>query len=287
MPIGFIGLGIMGSRMAANLQKKGFALVVYNRSKDKANSLLVNGAVWADCPADVASQVDVLFSMVSTPEAVEEVAFGVNGFLETLKPGALWIDCSTVNPSFSRKMAEEAHKRGVRFLDAPVAGSLVPAEKGILTFLVGGEANDVEACRPYFEAMGQKVVHVGENGLGASMKMVFNLNFGVAMLGFLEGLVLGEALGISRQAIFDALSGSIVVAPISINKRAKIESGDYSPEFPLQWLQKDLTLASLSAYEQGVAMPTVNTAKEVYSLAKRAGLGEEDFSAVYKFLKGE
>ncbi|HSB34142.1 MAG TPA: NAD(P)-binding domain-containing protein [Nitrospirota bacterium] len=140
MKVGFIGLGIMGSRMAANLQKKGHELVVYNRSRQKADQLVAAGAVWAPTPAEVAKQAGVFITMLSKPDAVAETALlGKHGFLNHLAARSLWIDCSTVNPSFSRLMASEAAQRKVRFLDAPVAGSKGPAEQGQLLFLVGGE----------------------------------------------------------------------------------------------------------------------------------------------------
>jgi 3-hydroxyisobutyrate dehydrogenase-like beta-hydroxyacid dehydrogenase len=137
MKVGFIGLGIMGSRMAANLQKAGHYLVVFNRSADKASSLVKEGARWADTPAAVAEQVEVLFTMLAHPEAVKDMALGDNGFLDRLRPDALWVDCSTVNPSFSRQMAEEARSRKIRFLDAPVTGSKGQAAKGELVFWWG------------------------------------------------------------------------------------------------------------------------------------------------------
>src|SRR6266481_2830246 len=141
MKIGFIGLGIMGSRMAANLQKRGHSLVVFNRTREKAEQLLSQGAAWAESPAAVASQVEVIFTMLAHPEAVEEAALGKEGFLSRLAPGQLWIDCSTVNPSFSRKMAAEAHP--IRFLGAPVTGSKTEAALGKLVFWIGGDLADL------------------------------------------------------------------------------------------------------------------------------------------------
>jgi 3-hydroxyisobutyrate dehydrogenase/glyoxylate/succinic semialdehyde reductase len=287
MKIGFIGLGIMGSRMAANLQKHGFDLVVHNRTRGHADPLVEKGAVWADSPAAVARQVDVLFSMLTTPEVVEATALGTDGFLEPLKAGAIWADCSTVNPSFSRRMAKAAQQAGVHFLDAPVAGTKAPAENAQLLFLVGGEAADVDACRPYFEAMGRQAIHAGPTGAGTSLKMVFNVLLGMSMLAFSEALVLGESLGLDRNLLFDSLQGSVVVSPSATSKRAKIEAGDYEADFPLQWLQKDLQLATLSAYEQGVSMPATNAAKETYMLAERYGHAKEDMSAIYPFLKDQ
>jgi 3-hydroxyisobutyrate dehydrogenase/glyoxylate/succinic semialdehyde reductase len=285
MKIGFIGLGIMGSRMAANLQKKGHELVVYNRTKQKADPLIANGAIWAPTPVDVAKQVTIIFTMLAKPDAVAETALlGKNGFLNHLAGNSLWIDCSTVSPSFSRLMADEAKQRKIRFIDAPVGGSKGPAEQGQLLFFVGGEKADVEEAKPLLDAMGKTVYHVGGHGMGTSLKMVSNLILAQAMVAFSEALVLGESLGISKQTLFNTLLGSPVVAPFLALKRQKIEEGKFDAEFPLQWMHKDMQLAADAAYEIGVAMPAANVTKEIYALALRNGLGEQDFSVVYKLL---
>ena len=285
MKIGFIGLGIMGSRMAANLQKGGHSLVVYNRTREKAESLIAEGAQGADSPASLASQVEVVFTMLAHPAAVEEAAVGQDGFLSRLVPGQMWIDCRTVNPSFSRKMAAKAEAYDIRFLGAPVSGSKGIAAAAKLTFLVGGEAGDLENCRPLLECMGNKIIHCGGPGTGAALKMVMNQLLGTVMASFAEGLVLGESLGLSREVLFDTLLGGPTVAPFLSVKRERIEKGDYAhADFPLQWLQKDLHLASVSAYETGVPMPVTNVAKEIYRFAIREGHGEEDFSAIYDYL---
>ncbi len=288
MKIGFIGLGIMGSRMAANLQKKGYELVVYNRTRQKADPLIAAGATWADTSADVASQVKTIITMLSKPDAVAETALlGQSGFLNTLASNSLWIDCSTVNPSFSRLMADEAHRRKIRFIDAPVAGSKIPAEQGQLLFFTGGDKSDIEEAQPLLEAMGKAVFHIGGNGMGTSMKMVNNVILAQAMVAFSEAIVLGEALGIARDQLFNTLLSSPVTAPFLAMKRSKIEEDKFDPEFPLQWMHKDLQLASDTAYEAEVALPMSNLAKEIYGLAVKKGLGGMDFSAVYKFLSKE
>jgi 3-hydroxyisobutyrate dehydrogenase/glyoxylate/succinic semialdehyde reductase len=285
MKVGFIGLGTMGSRMAANLQKGGEQLVVFNRTQEKADSLVSGGATWADTPAAVGEQVQVLFTMLAHPAAVRESALGKDGFLDRLRPETLWVDCSTVNPSFSREMASEAETRNVRFLDAPVTGSKGPAEKGDLVFLVGGKSADVNACRPLLEMMGSKTLHVGGTGMGTALKLVNNVQLAVSMAAFSEGLVLGQSLGIPQEKLFEYLLGTSVVAPFLAGKREKIQRRDYEAEFPLQWTQKDLHLAALSAQETGVALPVTNAAKEAYQLAVRDGHGQDDFSALYAFLE--
>jgi 3-hydroxyisobutyrate dehydrogenase-like beta-hydroxyacid dehydrogenase len=285
MKIGFIGLGIMGSRMAANLQKGGHSLVIYNRTREKAEPLLSSGATWTDSPAQLAPQVEIVFTMLAHPEAVREAALGEDGLLSSLAAGQLWVDCSTVNPSFSREMAAQAQARHIRFLGAPVTGSKGQAAAAKLVFWVGGDAKDFEACRPLLECMGDRIVHCGGQGMGTAMKMVINQMIGTAMAAFAEGLVLGESLGLSRKILFDALLGGPAVAPFLSFKRERIETGNYQPaDFPLRWLHKDLHLASVSAYETGVAVPLANITTDIYQLAIRVGRGDEDFSAIYDFL---
>lgn len=284
MKIGFIGLGLMGSRMVENLSSAGYEINLYNRTKEKLKAFNRPGFKIKDTPQAVGATSDILITMLSTPEAVQQVALGENGFLPALGKGSVWIDCSTVNPSFSKEMAEITIALGSNFLDAPVAGSVGPAASGELVFMIGGKKSIVKYCDPLFKIMGKKAVHVGENGMGSALKMVNNLIMGLSMYAFTEGLLLGEGLGLKREAIFSFLEGSPVVAPMAMMKKNKIEKNDFSPEFPLQWLHKDLQLASISAYEKGVALPGTNAIKEIFSLAKQSGLGEKDFTAIISFL---
>ena len=287
MKIGFIGLGIMGGRMATNLQKHGYPLVVFNRTRTKAEPLLGPCGAFSDSPAKLAQQVDVLFTMLAHPDAVEEAALGLDGFLNFLRPGSLWIDCSSVNPSFSKKMAAVAARREVHFVDAPVTGAAPVAKEAKLTFWVGADRADLEKIRPLLLCMGSRIVHTGGLGTGTSMKMVINLLLGNAMVAFAEAMALGKGLGLSQKMLFDSLLGTPAVAPFVASKREKIESGNYEVEFPLRWMQKDMQLASVSAYETGVALPITNVTKEVYRLAMRGGHETADFSAIYEFAMGD
>ena len=287
MKIGFIGLGIMGSRMAANLQKQGHSLVVFNRSRDKAEPLLGPRGKFAHSPAQLARQVDVLFTMLAHPTAVEQTALGFEGFLNFLRPNTFWVDCSSVNPSFSKKMAAVAARREIRFIDAPVTGSAPVAEEAKLTFWVGADPADLEKIRALLLCIGNRIIHTGATGTGTSMKMVINLLLGNAMAAFAEAMALGEGLGLSSKLLFDSLLGSPAVAPFLTAKREKIDNCDYEAEFPLRWMQKDMHLATVSAYEAGVAMPLTNIAKEMYRLAMRGGHAIDDFSAIYEFTIGD
>jgi 3-hydroxyisobutyrate dehydrogenase/glyoxylate/succinic semialdehyde reductase len=233
----------------------------------------------------LAAQVEVVITMLAHPEAVKEAALGQDGFLPSLAPGRFWVDCSTVNPSFSMEMAAQARALGIRFLDAPVTGSKDPAALGKLIFWVGGEPADVEACRSLFQCMGSRIVHGGRQGTGASLKMVMNQLLGTTMAVFAEGLVLGRSLGLPLEILFEAVLGGPAAAPFVATKRGRIENGNFEDaDFLLRWLQKDLHLASVSAYETGVSLPLTNVAKEIYRFAIREGDGDKDFSAIYHFL---
>ena len=222
MKIGFIGLGIMGSRMAANLQKQGYPLVVFNRTRAKAEPLLGPCGTFSDSPAKLAEQVDLLFTMLAHPDAVEQAALGANGFLDHLRSNALWVDCSSVNPSFSKKMAAEAGRHEVHLVDAPVTGFAPVAAEAKLIFWVGADMPDLEEIRPLLLCMGNKIVHAGGHGMGTSMKMVINLLLGTGMAAFAEAMALGEVLGISRKMLFDSLLGMPAVASFLASKREKI-----------------------------------------------------------------
>ncbi|GLB50447.1 NAD(P)-dependent oxidoreductase [Neptunitalea lumnitzerae] len=284
MKVGFIGLGIMGSRMAMNLLKGGHKLVIFNRTKEKAIDLIKAGAIWEDSAVAVAGQVDVLITMLENPAVVEKMAVGESGFIKAMKDKAIWIDCSTVNPSFSVMLSELATLRNVSFLDAPVSGSKMPAEKGELIFLVGGNVDDLEKVTPLLDLMGSKIIHVGDHGKGAAMKLMINQMLGQSMLAFSESLSLGMAMGLDKTQAMDVLLESAVSAPILKAFRARIEDEDYTPNFPLKHLQKDLQLFTDTAYELDKATPLTNTAKEVYAMAKQQGMADLDFAAVFKLL---
>lgn len=285
MNVGFIGLGIMGSRMASNLQNTGHRLTVYNRTKDKAGSLLGRGACWAASPAEAAKNAEVVVTMLAHPEAVENAALGENGFLGVMKEGALWLDSSTVHPSFSRRMASAAAAKGVRFLDAPVAGTKAPAERAELVFFVGGDAEDVKVASPLFGVMGKKTVHVGGYGMGTALKLVVNTMLATSMLSFAEGVVLGQTLGLKEDVLFNALIGGPLVPAYLELKRQSLEQNDYEASFPLKWLHKDMQMVANAAYDVGTATPIANLTKEFYQMAVQAGHGEEDFGAIYQDLK--
>ena len=287
MNISFLGLGIMGSRMAANLLQNGTSLTVWNRSPEASQPMADLGATVASSAAEALADADVVFTMFSTPEAVSMVMFGPEAGLSQMKSGSLWVDCSTVNPGFSRESAAEAAQRSIRFLDAPVAGSKPQAEAAQLLFFVGGSQEDLEPVQPLMEQMGQKVLHIGGLGMGASFKMLVNAMLAQSMLAFSETVLLGEKLGLDRDFLLNTLPNLAVAAPFTKAKAEMIRAQDYEVQFPLELMHKDLHLAALSAYEVGQPLYLANLTKELFASAKHAGMGRLDFSAIHAFLEGK
>ena len=282
--IAFLGLGIMGSRMAANLLRAGHTVHVYNRSTAAAEPLAALGGTVHTDPGAAVGEADVVFSMLAHPNAVTEVM--LNRGLPGMKSGATWVDCSTVDPAFSRSCDTQSSEAGVHFLGAPVAGTLPHAEQAQLTFFVGGEAEVLEAVRPLLDLMGQGVVHVGGAGQGAAYKMLVNGLLANAIAAFSETVHLGEKLGIDRSFLLNNLSKSVVAAPVTAAKAPAMEAGEYPVMFPLEWMHKDLQLVASAAFEVAHPMPITHAVKETYARAQAQGLGRLDFAAVHESLRG-
>ncbi len=283
MKVTFIGLGIMGSRMAKNLLKNKLDLTVYNRSKDIVKELVTLGAKTADSAKAAVKEADIVFTMLSKPEVVQQVALD---FLPAMQKGAIWIDSSTVNPSFSLQEQKWAETNGVHFMDAPVAGTLPHAQNAELVFYAGGPEEHLAKAKPLMEYMGQKVMHMGEVSKGASFKMLVNALLAQSMVIFSETVLLGEKMDFDSSFLLQTLSKLPVVAPFTQAKAKMIEEGKYEPMFPLELMQKDLHLAATTAYELEQPLLMANLAKEIYAKAKQKGLGRKDFGAVHEYLKG-
>jgi 3-hydroxyisobutyrate dehydrogenase-like beta-hydroxyacid dehydrogenase len=284
--IGFIGIGIMGSRMAGRLLDAGNDLIIYNRTKSKAEPLIEKGAQWADSPKEVGAQSDIVFTMLATPQAVDVVATGENGLLVGMKSGALWVDSSTISPTQSVKLADAAKQNDIRFLDAPVAGSTGPAENGELIFFVGGDEADLAEAQPLLDVMGKEVHHKGPNGTGTAMKLVNNLMLGQTVAAFSEAVAFGESLGLDKTGVIKSLFAGPTAAPILHFKENKIMKEDFeNADFKVNSIYKDMELASEEAYAHGFALPLSNSVKAMYGLCQQQGKGDYDFATIYDFLK--
>ena len=285
MKITFIGLGIMGSRMAQNLLKNKVELTVYNRSSSAMQPLITAGAKSCATIVEAVEEADIVISMLSTPEVVESVFISENNLLAHLKEGAIWVDTSTVNPSFSKKMELAAAANNVRFVDAPVAGTKPHAENGELVFFVGGSEKEVKTIHPFLGMMGKKIMHLGACGMGSNFKMLVNIMLAQSMVIFSEAVLLGEKMGLDKSFLLNTLPNLVVAAPFTKFKASMIAEENYEVQFPLEWMYKDLHLASQTAYEHQQPLLLANLTKEIYANAIQKGYSRLDFAAIHKYLE--
>ncbi len=283
--IAFIGLGIMGQPMALNLAKAGYKLKVYNRTAAKAATLKQAGAEVAASPAEAARDADFVYIIVSDSAAVEEVVLGKGGIIEALRSGAIVIDSSTISPVVSRKLACHTAGKGARWLDAPVTGSKHGAEKGELTFMVGGDREAFDRALPILKVLGKKHIYCGQHGLGLAAKLAQNTIQATMVEIFCEGFILAAKAGVQPHTMLEIIQGSMARATLTDFKAPFIFKGDFTPYFPLKLMHKDLELAMEAGFAQNIPMPALAAVKVVYAAAKAQGKGDLDYAAVITFLE--
>jgi 3-hydroxyisobutyrate dehydrogenase-like beta-hydroxyacid dehydrogenase len=282
--LGFVGLGVMGGRIANRLLDAGYPVTGYNRTKSKAAWLADAGMVLADSPRAVAEASEITFSMVSDTGALRAVAEGPEGILAGLGPGAVYVDMSTVSPGVSRELATKVSERGAAMLDAPVSGSVTTLEKGQLSIMVGGDAAVLERVQPVLEAIGPKVIHVGGNGQAMLMKTAINLNLAVQLTAFSEGLLIAEKGGISRDVAVQAMLASVIASPSLAYRAPFVTELPEEAWFDVRMMQKDLQLALDTGRAVGVPMPTTASVNQLLTACRGLGMEKEDFAAVYHAL---
>ena len=275
--LAFVGLGQMGLPMAARLLDAGHDLVVWNRSPDKAASLVERGARLMATPADAAREGEAVFTMLSTPEALEEVVFGPGGLAEGMEDGHTLVEMSTVGPDVVRELTERVPD-DVDVIDAPVLGSVPQATDGTLKIFVGAEPDLFEEWKPVLEAFGRPM-HMGPPGSGAAMKLVANSVLGALMAGLAEALTLADSFALDQTAVLDILAESPIGVTVN-SKRDRIESGRYPPNFKLSLAAKDMRLVTGTAQNAGLQLPLAMAARAWFELSEAEGLGPYDYSAV-------
>ena len=279
MRVAFLGLGIMGSRMAANLDRAGLDVVVWNRTRERAEE---SGLEVADTPTAAAEGADAVITMVVDAPDVEAVLFGPDGAAGGMREGALAIDMSTIPPSASQAIAERLRERGIRFLDAPVTGSSPKAEDGTLTIIVGGDAADLDDARPLFEAMGKTIIHVGPTGHGSMAKLLNNSVAAINTVAIAEALQSGEDYGLDLERLVEVMkSGSGNSAVLEL-KGGPMLAHEYETLFKLDHMLKDVRHTLTAA---GESFTLAEAAERVYAKASDSGRGDEDFAAVREALR--
>jgi 3-hydroxyisobutyrate dehydrogenase len=283
--IGFIGLGIMGRGMAANLLKAGFSVRVWNRTAERMTPLVEAGATAANSPADVAAHSSIIITCVSDTPDVEAVILGRDGVIDGALAGSLVVDMSTISPQTTRDIAAKLAEKGVHMLDAPISGGSEGAAKGTLSIMVGGEAEQFERARPAFEAMGKTITHVGRSGAGQTVKLVNQILVVVTMMAVSEGLLFAEAGDLDLEKTLTAVTGGAAGSWMLSNRGPQVVQRDWRPGFTIDLQQKDLRLVLEAADQMGVPLPATSLVFQLYRALQSKGLGSEGNHALVKALE--
>jgi 2-hydroxy-3-oxopropionate reductase len=283
--VGFIGLGIMGKPMAKNLIEAGYDVVVYNRTREKAEDLASEGATVADSPKGVAEQSDIIITMLPDSPQVKEVLAGEDGVLEGVREGALIVDMSTISPVVTEELSQKAQEKGASMLDAPVSGGDVGAIEGTLAIMVGGSEEDFERAKPLFEVMGKTVTHVGPSGTGQVVKAANQIVVALTIEAVSEALVLGSKGGVAPEKILDVLGGGLAGNKVMELKREKMLEHSFDPGFRIELHHKDLGIALAAGREYGVTLPVTAIVDQMLETLKMRGKGDRDHSAILTLIE--
>lgn len=283
--IGFIGTGVMGKSMASHLLKAGYKVLVYTRTKHKANDLLENGATWKDSVAELSKEANVVITIVGYPKDVEEVYLGEDGVLNHCKKGTFVIDMTTSTPTLAKKIYEEAKKREMYALDAPVSGGDIGARDAKLTIMVGGDEIAYTVCLPIFECMGQNIVHQGEAGAGQHTKLCNQIAIASNMIGVSEAMAYATNAGLNPEKVLMSISAGAAGSWSLSNLAPKMINGDYDPGFYIKHFIKDMSIALNEAETMGMKTPGLDLAKSLYDELAQMGEENNGTQALYKLLK--
>jgi len=283
--IALLGIGTMGNGMAGNLLRAESPLVVYNRTKEKAEHLAAKGAQIADTPAAAAKDADVVISMLSDDRASRAAWLGADGALEAMRLGSIVVECGTVSPDWIVELKDRATARGLRMLEAPVTGSRLQAEAGQLTFLVGSDVESLEEVRSVLVPMSKVIIHVGPVGAGGQLKLINNFLCGVQVASFAEAVAWVEHTNLNRGQALDFLKTGAAGSGILTAMTDRMTARTYEVNFLLRLLNKDLRYAQQAAADKGVSLTTAAVTEKLFDRAETQGLGEKDMSAVVEVLR--
>jgi 2-hydroxy-3-oxopropionate reductase len=283
--LGFVGLGIMGRPMARTLMRAGYEVVVYNRTREKAEDLVSEGAEAAESPRELAEGCDVVFTMLPGPPEVREIVNGNYGILSGAREGSLVVDMSTSSPILARELARTARERGVGMLDAPVSGGDVGAEEGTLSIMAGGSEEDFERAKPMFVVMGETVLHVGKSGTGQTLKACNQIVVAIVIEAVSEALVLGSQAGVDPKKVIEVLSGGLAANKVMEVKGQKFLSHAFEPGGKVEFHRKDLGIALEAGGEYGVPLPVTATVDQMFGALVAKGRSGWDHSALLTLIE--
>ena len=282
--LGFVGLGVMGGRMAKRLLDAGHSVTGYNRTKSKAQWLVDAGMKWAESPRLAAESSDVVFTMIANNNALRAVTEGKDGILAGLSAKKIYVEMSTVSPAAIRLLAQEVEARGADMLDAPVSGSSITLDEGKLSFMVGGKREIFDKVLPFLQAIGPKATYVGGHGLAASMKIATNLSLAVQMLAYSEGLLLAEKSGIARETAVEVLLNSVMASPMIKYRGPFVLKMPAEAIFDVNMMQKDLLLALDMGRQLDVPLPTTAITNQMLTTTRAMGMADKDFAVMFEAL---
>jgi 3-hydroxyisobutyrate dehydrogenase-like beta-hydroxyacid dehydrogenase len=282
--IGFVGLGAMGTRIAGRLLDAGHTVYGTNRTAAKAQPLIGRGLIWLDTPREVAAAAGIVISMVTDDDALDAIAAGPAGLLAGLRPGAVYIDMSTVSPDISRRLATCVRARDAQMLDAPVSGSIPQAETGTLAIMVGGGEQGFAEVEPLLGELGQTVTHIGPNGQGLVLKLAINISLAVQTLAFSEGLLLAERAGVDPELAAEVMGSSSIGSPMLKARIPLLLDLPDDAWFDVELMQKDIHLAREAANELAIPLPSATVADEMLTRARELGYAHRDLAALHEVL---
>lgn len=280
--IGFIGVGVMGKSMAANLQNAGYLISVYTRTKEKANALIDNGATWKNSIAELAQTTDVIITMVGYPSDVEEVYFGENGILKNAKSGSYVIDMTTSKPSLAVEIYKQAWEKNISSMDAPVSGGDVGAKNGTLAIMAGGDQETFDSVLPLFDIVGENIIRQGGAGAGQHTKLANQITIASNMIGVCEAIAYARKSGLDPARVLDSITTG-AAGSFSLSKLApRMLEGDYAPGFYVKHFIKDMTIALESAQEMGLSTPGLSLSLDLYNELAEKGENDSGTQALIK-----
>jgi len=284
--IALIGLGTMGSGIAANMLKEGYNLHIYNRTADKAAPLLGKGAHWAESPAVAASRSEAVIAVVGDDKASRAVWLGPEGALSGARPGTFVMECSTLSLTWVRELHAEALARGLKFADTPMAGSKPAAQNGTLILYVGADLEVFDSIQPLLRSFSRSQIHFGPPASGAAYKLINNMMAAVQVAALGEGMALAEKAGLNMDTVLQALNDGVLASKVVTMKAPNIISRQHDDAlFALRWMHKDMTYALRIGDELGVPLPVSAEVREIFRMAVQRGLGDMDWSAVGEIVR--
>lgn len=278
--IGWIGTGVMGASMAGHLLEKGYQMIIFNRTRSKAEAVLHKGASWADSPKQVAMQSDIVFTIVGFPQDVEEVYFGDDGILAGARLGSIIVDMTTTKPSLAEKIYSTAVERGIKSIDAPVSGGDVGAKNGTLSIMVGGDKEDVDTIMPLFEIMGKNIVYEGKAGAGQHTKMCNQITIAGTMIGVCECLLYGQKAGLDLNTMLEAISGGAAGCWTLNNLAPRIVNRNFDPGFYVEHFVKDMEIALEEARHMDLSLPGLALVHQLYKAVEAQGHAKKGTQAL-------